>query len=166
MLSMSRIGFWEGLFGDVGYYERMAINDNAESMQMMLDASTYGDEQAAQQLRRLFELDHAQSKELARLRTMVRVLAESLTELGLDRKKLEDQMERALDELESEKTMTEGAYGPGGPFRGGPAEAAPAPRTTTCAKCKKTVLLRRTNIGVHGTVCDRCHYGTSLSTEL
>ena len=163
---MSKIGFWEGLFGDVGYYERRAINENAESMQMMLDASTYSDEHNSKRLRQLFELDHAQSKELARLRVMVRVLSESLTELGIDRNILEQQMESALDDLESEKTMKQGAYGPGGPFRGGPNDDAPAEPTTVCARCSKTVLLRRTNINELGTVCDLCHYGSTLATEL
>ncbi len=103
---MSKIGFWQGLFGDVGYYERMAINDNAESMRMMMDASTYSDDMQSKQLRKLLELDHAQSKELARLRTMVRVLSETLVnDLGIDRRILGERMEDALDELESEKTM-------------------------------------------------------------
>lgn len=154
---MAKIGFWEGLFGDVGHYERNAINDNAEGLSMMMEAQYSNAAHNAKQMRKLYALDHAQSKELARLRTMVRVLSDVVIELGFDRDRLANIMEDALDVLESEKTMTEGSYGPdGSPYRGGGAEAQKAEPKTTCDRCHKEVLLRRTNITEWGTTCDAC----------
>ena len=155
---MSKIGFWESVFGDVGYFEREAINDNAEGMSMMLDAQFAGDEFLSGQTRKLFALDMAQSKELARLRTMVRVLSEAVTELGFDRERLATRMDDALDDLESEKTMRQGSFNPdGGPYRAGVEGQADEPRTT-CTVCKADVLLRRSNITETGQSCDRCFY--------
>jgi len=157
--AMSKIGFWEAVLGDVGYFERQAINDNAEGMSMILGSQAAGDEFLSGQTRKLFALDMAQSKELARLRTMVRVLSEAVTELGFDRDRLATRMDDALDDLESEKTMRQGSFNPdgSGPYRSGTASQAEEPRTT-CTVCKTDVLLRRSNITENGQSCDRCFY--------
>ncbi|MBT8494542.1 MAG: hypothetical protein KJO07_15910 [Deltaproteobacteria bacterium] len=159
---MGKISFWQSLLGDVGYYEREAINSNHEGLSMMMQAQASQSQHVGSQLRKLYELDHAQSKELAQLRTIVRVLSETIIDMGFDKERLEQRMEAALDDLESEKTMVEGAGVGGGPYRGGPVadapqEAMPEP-TTVCTHCTNTVLVRRTTITEHGNVCDRCHY--------
>ena len=160
---MGKIGFWQSLLGDVGYYEREAINSNHESISMMMDAQASQSQHLNQQMRKLYELDHAQSKELAQLRTIIRVLSETIIDMGFDKERLELRMEAALDDLESEKTMAQGAGAGGGPYRGGamadaPKETKPEPKTV-CTRCAKTVLMRRTTITESGNVCDRCHYG-------
>jgi len=163
---MAKIGFWQAVLGDVGYYERDAINSNAESISMLLDSQSFRSEQLGQQMGKLFELDHAQSKELAQLRAIVRVLAETIIDMGFDKERLEQRMENALEDLESAKTMAEGVgagVSGGGPYRSSGAEdqaavpAKPEPQCV-CISCAKTVLLRRTTITERGNICDRCHY--------
>ncbi len=160
---MSKIGFWEQLLGDVGYFEAAAINSNADSIDMMGSAQAASLDNLSRSTRALHAMDHAQSKELARLRAMIGVLAEVVTEQGCDRAVLETRMQGALDRLETKEAMAQGiqAHGPGGPYRGEGTGAAAQPKPeakTTCMKCTEVVLARRTTVTEDGYVCDRCFY--------
>jgi hypothetical protein len=160
---MPKIGFWQQLLGDVGYFEAAAINANADSIDMMSTAHAASVDHLSRQTRALHAMDHAQSKELARLRTMIGVLAELVAEQGTDRSEIELRMEAALDRLESKETMAKGieSHGPGGPYRGGASEGggSSAPeRKITCKRCSEEVLARRTTMTEQGAMCDRCFY--------
>jgi len=148
---MDTIGFWESLFGDVGHTERQYINQAA----MELNALEADNHSLRSQIRKLYNLDKAQSAELAKLRTMVRVLMEYLVDSStLDRTRLEERLESGFEELERKNAPEQ--VGPGGPYRGSAAEATEPEPTGTCTLCKNERLLRRTTMTPEGLVCDPC----------
>jgi hypothetical protein len=141
---MSKIGFWDSLVGDVGYYERKAINSNSADIDVLKATQNASLATLRRQVHTLYSMDQAQSMELARLRVMVRVLAEMVAEQGAG-DVLAKRMEDALDGLEAEQTKAA-------------AEVKSAEPTTVCTRCQNTVLARRTVITFDGNVCDACFY--------
>lgn len=159
------IGFWEALLDDVGYFERRAINEAAEQIDLLRASSSQQQTAVHKQLRRLYALDKAQSKELARMRAMIKTLATLLIESGVVEEKLVQQrMEAALVEMEDTSRPTPRPVPVVDPYRGAFRGTEPASTlranepSTKCGRCGDTVLLRRTQITDEGNVCDDCFY--------
>lgn len=158
---MKEIGFFEGLFHDIGYREREALNDAAHALQMQ------GISQEAQSraMENLFALHRAQSVELRELRGVVEVLSGMLLDAGLlDHQVFADRLEDKLRTVaEPEVSQKESNPRQGHPYRGAVgaqgAKSADAPLATlNCGECGEQVYAQDTQITEFGVVCDSCYH--------
>ncbi len=87
----------------------------------------------------------AQRTELDQLRTLVKVLCETLVDVGaVSDKVLDYRLEAALDEQAAARAAAV-------------AQAAPEARPLVCAACNTSVPAGRTVVTARGVVCDACH---------
>jgi|GEM_PF-4134452 len=85
--------WWDKSFGDVGWQERRRRAEAADDLDK-------GD--VSSSVQRLYALDEAQAREIARLRLTVRVLTEILVDtMGLDEDLLHQRMTEAVTEAEA-----------------------------------------------------------------
>ena len=145
------LGFFnQWMFGE--WADRAAINRNAEELNFV--ENNVSDLQG--QLRR--------AQEILRLRAMIMGLVEVMhAKAPFDDAELERATKSAWDRLQPPPS----SFGPDDPWRQPPTAAAaattdpyrgtpPAVRTTTCAKCGRTVPTSQTTITERGEVCDTC----------
>jgi len=150
---MEEIGFWESLFSDIGWHEREKLNEAAQSIGT-LARETGGNRD---HVRKLYNLDRAQSEELERLKSIVAVLGELLIDNGVvSRESLSARIDSALRKMEEQPDTIAG-----GPYRGKPPTTArkrrpPKQPTVICARCSDQVLWIHTEAMEEGSVCDPC----------
>jgi len=150
---MNKLKWWQG-----EWYERQRINEAAAELAAV---DVIADSQG-QQLRRLFELDRDQGREIARLQAATGVLMEFLVESKVvEEGALRARLDSAFAALDPQQPTSPAAQGER-TGRGGP--AAPPQRQVTCPVCGRQVALRNTFVTVSGEVCDQCYYAAQGET--
>jgi hypothetical protein len=148
---MKKMGFWEGAIKDIGWGERKALNEAAESIRHQ-DGEIEGH---SQQLKKLLALDTAQANEIDNLRAIIEVLSDMLVDMKvLDGDVLATRIKDKLAELEAAKRPAPKTAKGGSPYRGGGEK--PARRITTCTGCQQEFKASGSR-----TMCSSCHYASS-----